>query len=274
MSISTIKSSELEGFTRIDSEYYQPNYLELVDTLENAKAKPLFEIAEVVKRKFEPVSGEKFNYIEISEVDTQSGHINAIEVNGEEAPSRAQYVVQSGDVIISSVRPNRNAVALISLQQDGFVCSSGFVVLRPKDVSPEFLFASLKAEYVRVLLDRQTTATMYPAVSESDLIETPLISPSKSVVSRMEEKVNQAKLLGAKSKQSYADAESLLASELGLKRIELPDEDITTRKVSDVLKVSRIDAEYFHPQKAHTKNWLAEFSGKTVGDYFEPIRDI
>ncbi|MCI0552170.1 MAG: hypothetical protein L0287_14560, partial [Anaerolineae bacterium] len=128
MSISAIKVSELEGFTRIDSEFYQPNYLELIDSLEKAQAKPLFEIVEVVKRKFEPIPGEKFNYIEISEVDTQSGYVNAIEVNGEEAPSRAHYVVQAGDVIISSVRPNRNAVALILSEQDGYVCSSGFVV--------------------------------------------------------------------------------------------------------------------------------------------------
>lgn len=264
MSISTIKVSELEGLTRIDSEYYQPNYLELIDSLEKAQAKPLYEIAEIVKRKFEPVSGKRFNYIEISQVDTQSGYVNASEVNGEEAPSRAQYVVLSGDVIISSVRPNRNAVVLITPPQNEFVCSSGFVVLRPKNVSSEFLFASLKSEYVRILLDRQTTATMYPAVSESDLIETPIILPPKSIVSRMEEKVKQAKQLEIKSKQLYTDAENLLASELGLDKVDLSESLFNVRTLSDVLKSNRVDAEHFRQKYYRVLKAMERLEPKSI----------
>jgi type I restriction enzyme S subunit len=74
--------------------------------------------------------------------------------------------------------------------------------------------------------------------------------------------------------QLYADAENLLASELGLDKFSLPNQDIATRKVGEVLNVKRIDAEYFHPQKAYTKEWLDKFSGKIVSDYFESVRDI
>jgi len=265
----------LQGFTRIDSEFYQPHYLDLIASLEKAQAKPLSEIADVVKRKFEPVSGKTFKYIEISEVDTQSGLINAVETNGEEAPSRAQYVVQSGDVIISSVRPNRNAVALISREHHGFVCSSGFVVLRPKSVSSEFLFASLKAEYVRILLDRQTTATMYPAVSEVDLIEVPLIVPAKSVISRMEEKVRKAKQLEADSEKLYLDAENLLASELGLDKLDLSESLFNVRNVSDVINAARADAEYFQEKYYRLENFIAnnKFPYKTLGELIEPVKN-
>jgi len=258
----------------MDAEYYQPNYLELINTLEEANAVPLSALAKVEKRKFIPLQGQLYNYIEISEVGTDTGRISASQIYGEEAPSRAQYVVEGGDVIISSVRPNRNAVALITREQSGFVCSSGFVVLRPKEISPEFLFVSLKANHVPLLLDRQTTATMYPAVSEGDLLKTLILIPSQYIISEIESKIALSRQLELQSQELYADAERLLAAELGLGRLDLPAEDVTTRQLSDILNVRRIDAEYFHPQKAFVQQWLSNFPGRAVGEYFKPVREI
>jgi restriction endonuclease S subunit len=274
LSISAIKVSELEGHRRFDAEYYQPNYLELIHDLEKAHSRSLSEIAKIQKRKFEPISGRKFNYIEISEVNTETGRVNAIEILGEEAPSRAQHIVQAGDVIISSVRPNRNAVALITKNLSEFVCSSGFVVLRPRNVPAEFLFITLKTSFVRTLLNRQTTATMYPAVSETDLIDTPVIIPSDKIIGLIVGKVQKATQLQNNADNLFTEAEQLLSAELGLDRLDLPTEDVTTRQLSDILNVKRIDAEYFHPQKAFVQEWLGKYSGKTIGEYFKPVREI
>jgi type I restriction enzyme S subunit len=184
LSVSAIRVSKLEGYLRIDAEYYRPEYFQLLQSLGAAKAQPLKQFAKSVKRKFTPTIGQSFQYVEISEVDLTTGKINAVEVACEEAPSRAQLVVKTGDVIISAVRPARNAVALVTEKQSGFVCSSGFIVLRPNKIPPEFLFASLKARHVSILLDRRTTATMYPAVSESDVLDTPIIIPSPEAILR------------------------------------------------------------------------------------------
>ncbi len=192
LSVSVIRVSELEGHRRIDAEYYQPKYFQIMQSLANAKAQPLRQMAKPAKRRYTPIPGLSFNYIEISEVDVATGRINLTEVAGEEAPSRAQFVVKAGDVIISAVRPARNAVALISEKHSGSVCSSGFIVLRPSTVPPEFLFAALKARHVSVLLDRRTTATMYPAVCEDDVLDLPLPLPDPEVVSRIACQVSEA----------------------------------------------------------------------------------
>jgi restriction endonuclease S subunit len=264
LSISAIKVSELEGHKRFDAEYYQPHYLELISALESANAQLLSEIATIQKRKFEPLSGQSFNYIEISEVNTETGRVNAIEISGEEAPSRAQYIVQTDDVIISSVRPNRNAVALITKNLAGFVCSSGFVVLRPKRVPAEFLFISLKTNYVRTLLDRQTTATMYPAVSETDLISTPIIMPDNKVIESVVQKVQSATQLQSDADSLYAEAERLLAAELGLDRLDLSESLFNVRRVSEVQQSRRADSEYYKRKYQNLLNFFDQKPSQTL----------
>lgn len=274
LSVSAMKVSELEGKRRIDAEYYQPHYLELIERLRAVQAIPLSQIATIAKSRFTPVAGKIFNYIEISEVDTEIGRVNSIELYGEEAPSRAQYVVSAGDVIISSVRPNRNAVALISEEQTRFVSSSGFIVLHPNNVSAEFLFASLKSNHVRILLDRLTTATMYPAVSETDILGIPIIIPSAEIIAQVEQKVVRARKMVAVSDLLYTQAQSLIDDELRLDKLDFPYVGITTRRFTDITATGRIDAEYYHPDKAYAQAWLLNLPGKTVGEYFQPVREI
>src|SRR6185369_17604432 len=156
---SIIQKSQLEGAMRLDAEYYQAEYLALVENLKNLGAVPIKEIALTPKRRFRPIKGKCFNYIEISEVDLESGEYNVSNVLGENAPDRAQWNLQRGDVIVSTVRPIRSAVSLIKDQDDGLVCSSGFAILKTKEIEPEYLFAYLKARPVTRLLDRLTTAT-------------------------------------------------------------------------------------------------------------------
>ncbi len=45
-----------------------------------------------------------------------------------EAPSRARQYVRGGDVLTSTVRPNRHLSAIVAPEQGGCVASSGFVI--------------------------------------------------------------------------------------------------------------------------------------------------
>lgn len=54
------------------------------------------------------------------------------EIEGSAAPSRARKAIRAGDVLVSTVRPNLNAVAVVPDHLDGEIASTGFAVLRPK----------------------------------------------------------------------------------------------------------------------------------------------
>ena len=169
---SIINKLQLEGTHRLDAEYYQPEYLKLIGKLEVLNAIPIKNIAINPKRKFKPQNNELFQYIEISEVDLSTGEYNKTEILGENTPDRAQWIVKRNDVIISTVRPIRNAVSLIKEDIKNLVCSSGFSVLKSYNIESEYLFVYLKSQPIVKLLDRLTTATMYPAITTEDILNT------------------------------------------------------------------------------------------------------
>ena len=84
----------------------------------------------------------KFTYVDVASVDNEQKRIvGAREILGSEAPSRARKLIRCNDVLVSTVRPNLNAVAIVPQSLDGAVASTGFAVLRATPaVLPEFLF--------------------------------------------------------------------------------------------------------------------------------------
>src|SRR3989344_8747637 len=49
---------------------------------------------------------------------------------GKEAPSRAKQLVKDKDILISTVRPNLNAVAIVPKELDNQICSTGYCIIR------------------------------------------------------------------------------------------------------------------------------------------------
>jgi type I restriction enzyme S subunit len=73
-----------------------------------------------------------FAYIDLSAVDQQEKRVASTTLlKGSEAPSRARQLVEEGDVLVSTVRPNLNGVAKVTGEVDGAPAATGFCVLRP-----------------------------------------------------------------------------------------------------------------------------------------------
>lgn len=110
----------------------------------------------------------EFDYIDLSAVDNHSKSVaRSTTVTGAEAPSRARQLVSTGDVLVSTVRPNLNAVAVVPSELDGATVSTGFTVLRAKEeLDGRFLFHWVRsAQFIEDMVRRATGAS-YPAVSD------------------------------------------------------------------------------------------------------------
>lgn len=118
-------------------------------------------------------AGQSFNYIEISDIDG-SGAATSARLASVDAPGRATWHVRTGDIITSTVRPIRRLSAQIKPEQDGFVCSSGFVVVNPRGIAPEVLLTYLRLPVLCELLDLYASASMYPAITDADIFNLPL----------------------------------------------------------------------------------------------------
>ncbi|WP_340124000.1 restriction endonuclease subunit S [Methylobacter svalbardensis] len=114
---------------------------------------------------------KEFWYIDISAVDNTTKKITSPQrINGESASVRARQVVHHNDVIVSTTRPNLNAVAVVPSELNGEICSTGFCVLRcGPELDPDYLFSFVQSKmFVDSLVDFVQGA-LYPAVTDKQV---------------------------------------------------------------------------------------------------------
>ncbi|RYG99938.1 MAG: hypothetical protein EON58_02070 [Alphaproteobacteria bacterium] len=107
-----------------------------------------------------------FKYIEIGDIDSRTGLVGSKSMPVSEAPSRARKIVRAGDILVSTVRPERGTVGVVPDELDGAICSTGFAVLRAKGIHPVALAWLLKGEEVRRQMARHNIGIAYPAIAE------------------------------------------------------------------------------------------------------------
>ena len=113
-----------------------------------------------------------FDYLEISNVDYY-GVVDpqAMErLRFEDAPSRARRRVGNNNTVISSVRPNLQAIAFLPDCQDNLVCSTGFNVVQPHGAKlhSKFAYYTLISEDARQYFEAAAKGVGYPAIDDKD----------------------------------------------------------------------------------------------------------
>lgn len=114
-------------------------------------------------------SDELIDYIDISSVDNETKKVTGYQtLLFEEAPSRARKTVKKGSILVSTVRPNLNAVAMLEEDTPNIsVASTGFCVLDSKEnVDNRFILNFCKSKTFINAMVAQATGASYPAVSD------------------------------------------------------------------------------------------------------------
>ena len=247
MIASEIIYSDLEE--RFNAEYYKPEFIETEKNLIRINASYLRSVARVSKLRKDPLKepNKEFTYVDISNVSTTVGDINTQKIIGYKAPTRARKLIQTNDVIISTVRPNRNAVAIVTPELNNAICSTCFSVVKATKINPYYLFIFFKTKYSINQLVRKITASMYPAVSETDIAKIFIPIPPKSFQEKIEKIVKEAHEKKNIADQKYEQAKQLLEKELRLDKLELKEEKTFEAKFSDLNLDKRFDVEFHKP---------------------------
>jgi type I restriction enzyme, S subunit len=119
----------------------------------------------------------EFEYVDISSVSSVDGIISTEHLIFEGAPSRARRKVRHGDTIVSTVRTYLRAIAPIKHPPQQLVVSTGFAVVRPRNIDPAFMaYALRESAFVESLVSR-SVGVSYPAVNPSELGDIPIPIP-------------------------------------------------------------------------------------------------
>jgi len=149
--------------------------------------------------------GKDFPHTEIQYIDISSVSAGRLEgttrVSWNDAPSRAQRLVQDGDTIWSCVRPNRRSFLYIDEPAGDVVVSTGFAVLRPRTVTPSFLYSWVTTDEFVDYLSNNADGSAYPAVRPDDFARAEILVPDTETLNKFEDIVGPKRKLIAQNER-------------------------------------------------------------------------
>lgn len=129
------------------------------------------EIADIDKESLKGNTQKdyEFDYVSLSDVDSEDFKIETTRVLFGNAPSRARRIVKQGDILMSTVRPNLQGFSLIRNEVKDLIASTGFAVITAKNCSNEFLFQYLFSSGIERQFYQLLVGSNYPAINSSDV---------------------------------------------------------------------------------------------------------
>jgi type I restriction enzyme S subunit len=163
--------SDTQKAERIDAEYFQPKYEEIIEAVKKYKGgfDELGNLVKINDKNFTPKDNEQYKYIELANISS-NGEINGYTENfGNELPSRARRKVQKGDLVISTIEGSLESIALITEDWKNALCSTGFFVVNSNKLNPETLLVLLKTKVGQMQLKKGCKGTILTAIDKNEL---------------------------------------------------------------------------------------------------------
>ena len=170
---------------RFDPYFHSPHFAQIEQMLSQKQCETLGEISNFSKEIWKPQDHDQptFRYIEISDVNPETGEAGQSDVPTLKAPSRAQMRIRTNDIIVSLTRPHHGSIAHLGAEFEGAIASTGFAVIRDvtERVSREYLSYILRAQFCLDQMIQRASGGSYPAISKTELAKVIIPVPNKRI---------------------------------------------------------------------------------------------
>ncbi|MGL6107753.1 hypothetical protein [Romboutsia sp.] len=163
-----------------ESENWTPSYLKIFEKLKSPNRYYLYKLCEVNRKSTKELIDEieNYPYIEVSNIDTDKKILQNVKIIKEikedkedKVLPRAKRLAYPGDIVISTIRPERGAIAIVPGDYEVYVVSNALAVLSPENISSELLYFILCSEKVTKDFAALASGASVPTLSISQLKE-------------------------------------------------------------------------------------------------------
>lgn len=200
-----VNFSDVKTIGRMDTDYFQPKYQGIINKI--GKKKRISEITKRLTGMTKIISGLEYRYIEISDVNAGNCEVTFNKILGKELPANAKITLNGGELIISKVRPTRGAIAIIPQEyNENFIASGAFSVFKADSPTREYLQVVLRSIIGRLQLERPTTGTSYPTITDEDVENVWIPDLSLEIQQKIADLVQKSHEARKKSKELLEEA--------------------------------------------------------------------
>ena len=259
MQYSIVNRSEIDLGNRIDAEYFQATYLRITEELVRKDAKPLRRYGLLTGSAFYPAATHLYEIGDLPFIrcvdcisypvittrqDPLFEKIPTHFANAHENVKR----LSKGEIVITKV--GSPCYASIIHDIDEVALSRTVLGLKSiTDINPYYLVAFLRSEYGFTQLLRERELTIQLQLTLDRVGSVLVFKPS---CEKLERRIAGCLLLheniASQSNRLYAQAQTILLSELGLAEWQPKHRPSFVKNFSDLSSARRLDADYFQPK--------------------------
>lgn len=251
---SIVRMSEVDRGTRIDPEFYQPNYLKAYQRIRNC-GPPIRRLKDFCGRVTDG-SHVTPNYVETGVPFLMVRDVQEEQINFEDNDHITEEFDRTlrhckpvpGDILLTKVG-SVGISAVVPPEAPAFNIFVSLAVLKNiHGISRYYLSTFLNSRFGRVQSFRQAKGISQPDLHLEDIREFLIPEPDGGFQNRVESAVIKAHELRRRSRAFYREAEATLLEELGLPDLDLSPQLFYERRYSETVAAHRLDAEYFQPK--------------------------
>lgn len=248
ITFSIIQKSQLEGAMRMDAEYFQPEYLDIIKNLSKHRISKFKDILDDIRYGLyvEPDYQEKgTNFLRALNLVDYGIDGEILKIKKENVPND-KYLLKQGDTLIVRSGANTGNVGIIEKQFENATFGSYTICLRTTKINTYFFYMFLNSKFGKLQTLRMQTGMAQPNLNIPNIEEIKIPIDIKSELQKtIEDIVLKAFKIKENSKSLYQQAENLLLEELELKNFNASGSLFSIVNLSEVKNANRIDAEYF-----------------------------
>ncbi len=202
--LSFVKSfSDLAQAERMDADYFQPKYDDIVNSIKNYPGgwAALGNLVTIKDKNFKPKDNTQYRYIQLANISGNGEITDCTTELGKDLPSRARRQVAEGDVVVSSIEGSLSSIALIEAEYDRALCSTGFYVINSNVLNSETLLVLLKSMVGQMQLKKGCSGTILTAISKEKFRQIVLPVISEGIQDRIRQKIVESAGLRRESKR-------------------------------------------------------------------------